>query len=177
MLQRKPAAAQQAIERGSDRPGERGEKESRRDSQGQCMRHQHPRVLEPSGAQGAREGGGNTAAHAAVGQVVHQHHERQDQCEARQRVGAKPADETGFGNGDRDLHCHEPGGGSGQAQQAAPDGRGQKRMGHEGLRRQRAHGIAVPLPSADGKPKVLGLALIHFESPSECRRCTEPWPK
>ena len=100
------------------------------------MQDERARVLEPAAAQRAGECGGNGAAHAAIGQVQHEHQEGQDQREARQRLGAEPADEPGLGDGDEDLHHHEGGGGAGQPQQRGPDGCGEKGMERqEGLRK------------------------------------------
>ena len=103
------------------------------------MQHQRARIVAPAGAQRAGHRRRNAAAHAAGRHHRHHHHQREDQREARQRLGAEPAEDEGLGDRDEGLDHHHGRGRAGELQQAGPDGGGQEGMsdgggGQDGLR-------------------------------------------
>ena len=58
----------------------------------------------PPGSDFTRDRGGHAAADAAVGHHRHQHDDREDERDARNRGRSEEADVEGFGDGDEGLH-------------------------------------------------------------------------
>jgi hypothetical protein len=153
-LQRAADATHQRVERRRQRPREAGEDQSARHGQDQRVHDETAGIVEPPRAQGTRHRCGDAAAHAAHGDVHHQHLEGEDQRDGGERIDAQPADEIDVDGRDEDLHQHETSGRPRQPQQAPPDGRGQKRMGQGELRSTTpARPMPCVLPSCDRRLK------------------------
>ena len=90
------------------------------------MHHETAGIVNSPRAQGTRHRRGDAAAHAAHGDVHHQHLEGEDQRDGGKRIDAQPADEVDVDRRDQDLHQHETGGRPRQPQQAPPEGRGRR---------------------------------------------------
>jgi hypothetical protein len=92
------------------------------------MHDQGTRIFHALGADCACHRRGDAASHATRRHHLHQHHERVDEREARQRLGAQPAEEIGFGDRHQDLgdHCRRRW--PGQPPQAASDRTSQQRV-------------------------------------------------
>jgi hypothetical protein len=127
-------ATHQRVEPGRHRPREAGEDQSARHGQDQRVHDETAGIVDSRRTQGARHRRGDAAAHAAHGDVHHQHLEGEDQRDGGKRIDAQLADEVDVDCRDEDLHQHEASGRPRQPQQAPPDGRGEKRMGQGELR-------------------------------------------
>ena len=67
------------------------------------VRYQCTRVGAARSAERACDGGRDTAAHCAGRHHLHQHHDRENECNARQGIGSQLADEISFDQARRSL--------------------------------------------------------------------------
>ncbi|KAG1263640.1 hypothetical protein G6F65_014489 [Rhizopus arrhizus] len=87
------------------------------------MQHQLIGLLLAAPAQRARHGGGDAAAHRALGHIAHQEQHGHHQRYARQHRGAQPRQEPGLDQAGGRLRRHHQDIGPSQACQRGGDGR------------------------------------------------------
>jgi hypothetical protein len=98
------AAHQRVDRRTTDQQQERKDR-SHSGGDSDAVDHQRGCVRVAAGADGARDGRCDGAAHAGIRHLLHQHDQREDQREAGQGVGPQLADEMGVdGRRRRDEH-------------------------------------------------------------------------
>ncbi len=107
------------------------------------MQHQRIGIVAPPGAERARDRRGDAAAHRAGRGHLHQHHDREHQRHAGQRIGAELADEEGLDQPDRGLRDHHHHVGRGQPQQRRHDRRFEQAPGARVERRHAAAAFAT----------------------------------
>jgi hypothetical protein len=125
-------AAHGVIERGPGEQADDGEHQAQGAVDDQRVGGQGVGLAAVAGAQGARDGRGDAAAHGTGGHHLHQHEAREDQCDAGQGIVAETADIDGLDQAGGRLGQHDEHVGPGELQECGQDGRVQQLQGARG---------------------------------------------